>query len=97
MNGKLLFFGGLFDHKKIVPINTNLIHYRQLTIQGCTWQSISEYRMCAKPVDDGRIPLDLIMSDAYRIEDFEQAFQNAAAAKGLKHVFRFDGTGSETV
>ncbi len=97
MNGKLLFFGGLPDSKKIVPINTNLIHYRQLTIQGCTKQSISEYRKCAKLVADGRIPLDRIMSDTYRIEEYETAFQNAAAAKGLKHVFCFDGAESEDV
>ncbi len=89
MNGRLLFFGGLPDSRKIVPINTNLIHYRQLTIQGCTRQSISEYRKCAKLVNDGRIPLDMIMSDSYAPEDFETAFANAAAAKGLKHVFVF--------
>lgn len=89
MNGRLLFFGGLPDSRKIVPINTNLIHYRQLTIQGCTRQSVSEYRKCAKMVDDKRIPLDLIMSDAYGLDEYEKAFENAAAAKGLKHVFRF--------
>lgn len=89
MNGRLLFFGGLPDSRKIVPINTNLIHYRQLTIQGCTRQSVSEYRKCAKMVDDKRIPLDLIMSDAYGPDEYEKAFENAAAARGLKHVFRF--------
>ncbi len=90
VNGRLLFFGGLPDSRKIVPINTNLIHYRQLTIQGCTRQSISEYRRCAKFVDDKRIPLDLIMSDSYGLEEYERAFENAAAAKGLKHVFLFE-------
>ena len=89
MNGRLLFFGGLPDSKKIVPINTNLIHYKQLRIQGCTRQSIAEYRLCAKLVNDGRIPLGLIMSDTYRIEDFQTAIENAAAAKGLKHVIEF--------
>ena len=93
MNGKLLFFGGLPDSKKIVPINTNILHYKQLTIRGCTRQSISEYRMCAKLVSDGRIPLDMIMSDSYRIEDYAEAFANAAAARGLKHVFVFGGDG----
>ena len=87
MNGRLLFFGGLPDSRKIVPINTNLIHYRQLTIQGCTRQNIYEYRRCAKLVDDKRIPLDLIMSDSYGLKEYERAFENAAAAKGLKHVF----------
>ena len=89
MNGRLLFFGGLPDSKKIVPINTNLIHYRQLRIQGCSKQNLSEYRKCAKLVNDGRIPLGLIASDTYAIEDYQKAFENAAAAKGLKHVIIF--------
>lgn len=87
MNGRLLFFGGLPEHKKIVPIDTNILHYKQLRIQGCTKQSVYEYRLCAKLVDDGRIPLDLIMSDSYSLDQFKEAFANAAAAKGLKHVF----------
>lgn len=90
MNGRILFFGGLPDTKKIVPINTNLIHYKQLRIQGCTKQSVSEYRKCAKFVDDGRIPLGLIASDSYKIDDYATAFDNAAAARGLKHVFLFN-------
>ena len=90
MNGRLLFFGGLPKGREIVPINTNLIHYRQLRIQGCTKQSISEYRTCEKLVNDKRIPLGIIMSDTYAPEEFETAFANAAAAKGLKHVFVFE-------
>ena len=89
MNGRLLFFGGLPEEKKVVPINTNLIHYKQLRIQGCTKQSVGEYYLCAKLVNDGRIPLQLIMSDSYSIEQFDIAMQNAAAAKGLKHVIVF--------
>lgn len=89
MNGRLLFFGGLPDHKKIVPIDTNILHYKQLRIQGCTKQSVYTYRLCAKLVDDKRIPLDLIMSDSYSIDEFELAMNNAAAAKGLKHVIEF--------
>ena len=90
MNGKILYFGGLPAGRENVSINTNLIHYKQLTIQGCTKQSVSEYRLCAKMVNDGRIPLNLIMSDSYRIEQYQEAMDNAAAAKGLKHVFLFD-------
>lgn len=90
MNGRLLFFGGLADSKKIVPINSNLIHYKQLRIQGCTKQSVGDYRLCAKLVNDKRIPLNLIISEGYSIEDFDKALENAAAAKGLKHVIKFD-------
>ena len=90
MNGRLLFFGGLPAGKEIVPINTNLIHYNQLRIQGCTKQSVSEYRLCEKLVNDKRIPLGLIMSDTYSPEEFRVAFENAAAARGLKHVIAFE-------
>ncbi|MBE5894007.1 MAG: Zn-dependent alcohol dehydrogenase [Lachnospiraceae bacterium] len=89
MNGRLLFFGGLPDHKKIVPIDTNILHYKQLRIQGCTKQSVYSYRLCAKLVNDKRIPLAKIMSDSYSIEDFQLAMDNAVAAKGLKHVIVF--------
>lgn len=90
MNGRLLFFGGLPDSKKIVPINTNLIHYKQLRIQGCSKQNLAEYRKCAKFVNDGRIPLKKIMSASYQIEEYQSAFENASNAIGLKHVFTFD-------
>ncbi len=89
MNGRLLFFGGLPDHKKIVPINTNLIHYKQLRIQGCTKQSISQYRKCAKLVNDGRIPLNIIGSQTYQPEEYLIAFSNVAATQGLKHIIVF--------
>lgn len=89
MNGKILYFGGLPKDKEMVTINTNYIHYKQLTIQGCTKQSVSEYRLCAKLVNDKRIPLELIMSDTYSIDEFSKALDNAANAKGLKHVIVF--------
>ncbi len=89
MNGRLLFFAGLPAGKENVPVNANLIHYRQLRIQGCTKQSVSEYRLCQKLVNDKRIPLGLIMSDVYPPEAFREAFAAAAAAKGLKHVLVF--------
>lgn len=89
MNGKALFFGGLPAGRENVSLNSNLIHYNQLTIQGCTKQSVSEYRTCAKLVNDGRIPLHLVMSDEYAIEKFELALRNAVAARGLKHVIVF--------
>ena len=90
INGRVLFFGGLPAGREMVPLNTNLIHYKQLHIQGCTRQSISEYRLCQKLVNSKQIPLHLIMSNTYRPEEFRKAFCNAAAAKGLKHVFIFE-------
>lgn len=90
MNGKILFFGGLPKDKEMVPLNSNTIHYKQLSIHGCTKQSVYDYRLCSKLVNDKRIPLDLIVSETYSIDQFDKAMENAAAARGLKHVIAFD-------
>lgn len=90
MNGKILFFGGLPKDKEMVPLNSNTIHYKQLSIHGCTKQSVYDYRLCSKLVNDKRIPLHLIVSETYSIDEFDRALENAAAAKGLKHVIAFD-------
>ena len=90
MHGKLLFFGGLPKDKENVSLNMNLLHYNQLAIYGCTKQSISDYRTCAKLVTDKLIPLDWLVSHRYTIDEFDEALINASNAKGLKHVLIFE-------
>lgn len=90
MNGKLLFFGGLPQEKENVLLNTNILHYKQLSIHGCTKQGVSDYRICSKLVNDKRIPLDKLISKTYPIEDFMEAMMCAKNAEGLKHVILFD-------
>lgn len=89
MNGKLLFFGGLPKDKENVFINSNVLHYQQLTIYGCTKQSVMDYRICSKLVNDKRIPLDKIISKKYNIDSFMEALENASNVVGLKHVITF--------
>jgi L-iditol 2-dehydrogenase len=90
MNGKILFFGGLPKDKENILLNSNTIHYKQLSIHGCTKQSVYDYRLCSKLVNDKRIPLNLIVSETYSLDEFDRALENAAAARGLKHVITFD-------
>lgn len=90
MNGRVCFFGGIPKGKEIVPLNTNIIHYKQLQIVGSTRASIDQYRTCLKLVENGRIPLNKLISQKYAIEDFTVALDAAANAQGLKHVVMFD-------
>src|SRR5438876_468410 len=36
VNGRVVFFGGLPKDRAVVPLDTNLIHYRQLMVTGTT-------------------------------------------------------------
>lgn len=56
MNGRCLFFGGLPKEKEEVKLNTNILHYKQLRVFGCTRASLMGYRTSAQLVASGRIP-----------------------------------------
>lgn len=89
MNGRLLFFGGLPKDRENVPLNTNILHYRQLRLFGCTRASLYGYRTSAKLVGSGRVPLGRLVSASFPIDDYRQAFDNAIQAVGLKNVIVF--------
>lgn len=89
MNGRLLLFGGLPKDKENVSLNTNVLHYKQLRVFGCTRASLSSYRTSEKLIASGRIPLARLITKRYSIDEFEEAMQQASHAVGLKNVIVF--------
>lgn len=90
MNGRLLFFGGLPKEKEQVSLNTNILHYKQLRVYGCTRASLHGYRTSAKLIASGRIPVAQLITARYTIDQFSQAMDNAKQAIGLKNVIIFE-------
>ena len=43
--GRVIFFGGVPAAKEPVGIDTNLVHYKQLTLSGTTRASLTQYRL----------------------------------------------------
>jgi len=87
--GRVNFFGGIPASKQPVPIDTNLVHYRELYLTGSTRSSIGQYRKTMEFVSQGLLKVEKIISDRYYIKDILTAFENAGQAKGLKHVITF--------
>ncbi len=88
--GRVNFFGGVPESKQPVPINTNLIHYKELILTGATRSSVAMYRKTLEFIEDGLIPVGKMITGRYKIDDAIQAFENAKAAKGIKNVIVFD-------
>jgi L-iditol 2-dehydrogenase len=89
MNGRILFFGGLPAGKDDVVLNTNLIHYRQLSIHGSTRANVRQYREVAKMVMTGNLDLGKLVSKTYPLSAFSDAVSYAKKAEGLKTVISF--------
>lgn len=83
-NGRVCFFGGLPDNKNVVPLNTNLIHYKELTIVGSTGSSIADYRKAMILAESKRVNLSGIVSERFPLEKTEEAFKYAKSGEGLK-------------
>lgn len=87
--GRVNFFGGVPEDRQPVPINTNLVHYKELYLTGSTRSSIAQFRTCLDFIAQGLIDVQSVITHTYALEDSMQGFENAKNALGLKHVIRF--------
>ena len=84
--GRVNFFGGIPKDKQPVPIDTNIIHYKELYLTGSTRSSIAQFRKTLEFVSQGLINVKSIISHKYKLDDILEGFENARQAKGIKHV-----------
>jgi len=85
LNGRIVFFGGLPAGSENVSLNTNHIHYKQLTVTGTTRQNLSQYRKVLMLIGAGLIAVDDLVTNVYPLEGIPGAYENVVAKIGLKH------------
>lgn len=84
INGRIVFFGGLPKDRAVVPLDANIIHYRQLVVTGTTRQSLRQFQATLALVTDGVLRLEDLVTSTHPIEETEQAIATMANATGLK-------------
>jgi threonine dehydrogenase-like Zn-dependent dehydrogenase len=77
--GRLCLFGGLPAGSGAVPLDTNLIHYKNLLVTGSTGGSLADYRIALKLVAGGRIDLTALISDTFPMAQLDRAYDTAMA------------------
>ena len=90
VNGRIIFFGGLPADKATVPLDTNLIHYRQLIVTGTTRASLHHIRRTLDLLERRLIQLEDLIQDRYGIDRIEEAVVKLAKGLGLKHTIQFE-------
>ena len=84
VNGRIVFFGGLPKDRALVPLDTNIIHYRQLVVTGTTRQSLRQFQATLALVTDGVLRLEDLVTSTHPVEETEKAMAAMATASGLK-------------
>ena len=87
--GRVNFFGGIPAGRQPVPIDTNLVHYKELILTGSTRSSIAQFRRVLDFVAQGILDTKSVITHRYALPDIRTAFENARAARGIKHIIQF--------
>ena len=86
--GRINFFGGLPKEKENVPLNSNLIHYKQLIVTGTTRANITHFRQTLKFISTGVLNVSGLVTTKLELKDIHKAFELAENAVGLKNVIQ---------
>ncbi len=87
LDARVIFFGGLPPGQENVALDTNVIHYKQITVTGTTRQSLAQYRRCLALLASGRLAVGSVVTATYPIEKAPEAFAAAGRGEGLKSGF----------
>lgn len=75
--GRLCLFGGLPRGGGKVALDTNAIHYKNLTVTGTTGGSVEDYRAAMRLAEGHRVDLGAVISDTFGLADLAAAYKCA--------------------
>ncbi|WP_455382093.1 alcohol dehydrogenase catalytic domain-containing protein [Salinispira pacifica] len=87
LNARVIFFGGLPKGKEQVSLDTNVIHYKMITVTGTSRQSLRQYRQCLKLIDQGVLDVRGIITRTMPLEQAQEAIETVVRGEGLKTGF----------
>ncbi|MEM1588930.1 MAG: zinc-dependent dehydrogenase [Candidatus Bathyarchaeia archaeon] len=82
--GRVNFFGGLPAGSDSVPLNTNLIHYKEISVLGTSSQSIYDFRKTLDLISAGVLNVKRFITHRFTLDEAVEAFKITSSRKGLK-------------
>lgn len=90
IGGRVNFFGGIPADRQPVPINTNLVHYKQLILTGTTRASVTQFRKTLSFIRSGILDVKPLITGRFPLTDFMSGLDRAIRAEGMKNVLLMD-------
>jgi len=84
--GRICFFAGIPKDDPIVPIDTNFIHYNEISVYGCFASNLKHYHEALAMVSRDDLPWDRFLTHRFKLDDMVKAFAFVEAGQGIKMV-----------
>jgi len=87
--GRVILFGGLPKASPMASLDSNLIHYGEISIVGSFSYHPTYHKMALDIISRGSIPTDKLITHRFSINEINNAFQTASAGEALKVIVTF--------
>ncbi|HXW15892.1 MAG TPA: alcohol dehydrogenase catalytic domain-containing protein [Terriglobia bacterium] len=84
--GRVSFFAGIPKDDPILPIDTNLIHYNEISVFGCFASNLKHYHEALAMVSRDDIPWERFLTHRFKLQDMVKAYAVVEAGQGIKSV-----------
>ena len=82
--GRLSFFGGLPKDKPTITLDSNLVHYRELTIVGANGSSPDHNKQALALIASGEVPVKDLITHRLPLERLHDAIDIVSRGEGIK-------------
>ncbi|MGC4803516.1 zinc-dependent dehydrogenase [Micromonospora sp. DT233] len=82
--GRISFFGGLPKDKPVISLDSNLVHYRELTIVGANGSSPEHNKEALRLIADGSVPVNDLITHRLPLDQALDAFGIVARGEAIK-------------
>ena len=83
---RVSFFAGIPKDDPVLPIDTNHLHYNEISVFGAFASNLRHYREAAEMVARGDLPADKFITHVFKLDDITKAFEIIEAGQGIKVV-----------
>jgi L-iditol 2-dehydrogenase len=87
--GRLCLFSGLPPETAQIPLDTNLIHYKELTIVGAYGSTAAQNSAALRLIASGKVPVAWLITKRLPLGEIQEGMEYVANREGLKAVITF--------
>ncbi|GAA1004666.1 MULTISPECIES: zinc-dependent dehydrogenase [Nocardiopsidaceae] len=83
-SGRISFFGGLPKDAPIIQLDSNLVHYREISIFGANGSSPEHNRRALELIASGAVPVADLITERMALSDVHKAIETVASGTAIK-------------
>jgi L-iditol 2-dehydrogenase len=83
---RVSFFAGVPKDDPVLPIDSNQIHYNEISIYGCFASNLQHYHQALAMVSRDDLPWERFLTHRFKLQDMVKAYAIVEAGQGIKTV-----------